>query len=281
MLTVDRLLPIAAEALLPYSDSPRLDAEILLSHVLNLTRTRLRLHGSRTLTAEENTRYQAFIKRRQTREPIAYLVGHKEFWSLSLQISAAVLVPRPETELLVETVLAFISERHAHIADLGTGSGAIALALASERASWQLVASDFCPQALAVAAANATRLGLNNVEFRHGSWTEVLREHERFDAIVSNPPYLAADDPHLQATEISHEPRTALVADQQGLADYHTLCTHARAFLKPRGLLILEHGAEQAAAVQAILQKAGFSGVQTIDDLAALPRVSYGYHREG
>jgi len=280
MQTVEAALLTASETLKATSESPRLDAEILLSHVLDLTRTQLRLHPTRLLTDVQNSLYQTFIHRRQTREPIAYLVEKKEFWSLSLRTTAAVLVPRPETELLVETVLSLITTLDARIADLGTGSGAIALALASEKSTWQLIATDICLAALTIATHNAIHLGLENVEFRQGSWTDVFSKNERFDAIVSNPPYLAIDDPHLKDTEISHEPRHALVADKQGLADYHTLALTARDFLKPHGLLIVEHGAEQASAVQAILRGMGFKGVQTLNDLAALPRVTYGYNDE-
>ena len=277
MSRITQSLTAASLTLSTTSTSPRLDAELLLSHVLGWSRSQLRSRDDYVLTEAEHGAYQALIIRRVAREPIAYLVGTKEFWSLTLKVTPAVLVPRPETELLVETILHLIKAPHATIADLGTGSGAIALALAPEQLNWHIIASDVSLEALAVATENAQRLKLTSIEFRHGAWTDVFTPQERFDAIISNPPYLAENDPHLLNSEISHEPRTALVADSEGLADYQILSETCKAFLKQGGLLIFEHGREQSLAVQAILQKEGFVRIHTLPDLAGLPRVTYGY----
>ncbi len=275
MLTA--ILQRATLALTPTSDSPRLDAEVLLSHALACNRSQLRLKT--TLTDTQLSLFQALVTRRQQRIPIAYLIGQKEFWSLMLMITPAVLVPRPETELLVETVLHLISHKEAHIADLGTGSGAIALALVSERLNWRVTATDLSQAALDIAIQNATHLQLHHLTFKLGSWTDAFAPNDRFDAIVSNPPYLAMDDPYLVNTDISHEPVSALVADNQGLAAYQTITTHAINFLKPGGYLCFEHGATQAACVRAILQHHAFVTITTLKDLAGLDRVTYGHIR--
>lgn len=276
MLTVDAWLKQATQALQASSSSAKLDSDLLLSHVLNCRRSQLWLRAEQSLTEDQQTQAQALLQRRLLREPIAYILGHKEFWSLTLAVNPAVLIPRPETEHLVETALRLIPNPQASLLDLGTGSGAIALACAQERPRWRIVAGDISPAALAVAQRNAQALKLHNIDFRQGSWLEVAQAGECFDAIVSNPPYLAEDDTHLVASEISHEPRLALVADHHGLAAYQTIVAQASDFLKVGGYLMFEHGAEQAQAIQQLLEQAGFHAITTSPDLSGLERITYG-----
>lgn len=273
-MTIASALSKANQRLQATSCSARLDAELLLAFVLGYSRSQLTLYEAQALTEAQQQAFQRLIDRRLGLEPIAYLLERQEFWSLNLAVSPAVLVPRPETEHLVEAALRLIPQPQARVADLGTGSGAIALSLASERPQWQIVASDISLEALKVAQHNAKALHLNHVEFRNGSWTGVFHVGERFDAIVSNPPYLSFDDPHLPA--LKHEPRCALVAEHQGLAAYQAILEKSPDFLKPGGYVILEHGGEQADAVQRLLRAQHFEEIHTIHDLAGWPRVSIG-----
>ncbi|HUA89747.1 MAG TPA: peptide chain release factor N(5)-glutamine methyltransferase [Steroidobacteraceae bacterium] len=249
-----------------------LDAQLLLAHVMGATRAQLLAHPERALTAQQQSRFAALLERRRAGEPLAYLTGTREFWSLPLRVNPDVLVPRPETELLVERALALGADARARVADLGTGSGAIALALARERPRWQVVATDLSAPALAVARGNATALGLA-VEFREGDWYAPLAG-ELFDLIVSNPPYVAAGDPALSA--LAHEPRQALTPGVDGLASLRTLAHGAAAHLRAGGWLLLEHGAAQGAAVRAELVLAGMRHVRSHPDLAGHERVTEG-----
>lgn len=253
--------------------SADLDAQLLLAYVLDVPRARLRSHPESAPGTEAAGRYRALLERRADGEPLAYLTGEKDFWTLRLKVTPAVLVPRPETELLVERCLALWPAGHARVADLGTGSGAIALALASERPAWQVLASDVSPQALATARVNAAALGLNQIEFRLGSWFEPLRG-ERFDLLVSNPPYIAADDPHL--TQLTHEPRLALTPGSDALACLRAIIHGAGAHLTRGGWLLLEHGATQATQVRHELVLAGMRHVRSHRDLAGLERMTEG-----
>jgi release factor glutamine methyltransferase len=257
--------------------SAQLDAEVLLAHALGLPRATLRSHPEAPAATAGAHIYQQLIERRAAGEPLAYLTGWREFWSLQLAVSAHVLVPRPETELLVERALALHAQPTARIADLGTGSGAVALALASERPAWRIIATDISAPALAIARANAHRLGLSGVEFRAGSWFEPLGE-ERFDLIVSNPPYVAADDAALTDPALAHEPPIALVAGQDGLASLRALARGAPGYLKAAGWLLLEHGAAQGAQVRHELVLAGFAHVRSHRDLAGHERMTEGQH---
>ena len=249
------------------------DCAHLLALALAVPRSWLLTHGGRALDAAAMQRFEALLARRIAGEPMAYLRGTQGFWTLELEVTPDVLVPRPETELLVELALARMGERGA-LVDLGTGSGAIALALKSERPGWRIAATDRSATALAVAAGNATRLGLD-VEFLHGDWFVPLAGR-RFDVIVSNPPYVAPDDPCLAGDGLRCEPRTALAAADAGLADLAAIAAGAAAHLAPGGWLLLEHGADQGEAVRALLTAAGFSNVETQADLAGHPRVSLG-----
>jgi release factor glutamine methyltransferase len=263
-----------ATSALSGGDSPRLDAELLLCELLGCNRAGLLIREDDTLSADTALRYAALIERRQLGEPVAYLTGRREFWSLDLQVSPAVLIPRPDTELLVEWALERLRGLSApRIADLGTGSGAIALALASERPDAQVFAVDASADALSQASHNARLLGLERVEFRLGDWFAPLA-NERFDLIVSNPPYVAEQDPHLDA--LRFEPRRALTAGADGLADLRRIAAAAPSHLKSGASLLLEHGADQGEAVRALLRQHGYGNVETRRDLNGLERATLG-----
>lgn len=263
---------LAALPSLP-SDTPRLDAELLLAHVLDVSRSYLHAWPERELTLEQQSLFHALLQRRQGGEPIAYLLGAKEFWSLPLSVSPATLIPRPETELIVETCLDKLSSREATVVDLGTGSGAIALALASARPGWHVHAVDNGADALAVAKANAVKLELA-VQFYQGDWLAALPEALQFDAIVTNPPYVEADSPYLLQGDVRFEPRQALVSADNGLADIEHIIQGAPAKLRPNGWIIIEHGCEQGRAVCALLDQHGLQNATVLQDLAGLDRVS-------
>jgi release factor glutamine methyltransferase len=249
----------------------RLDAEVLLAALTRMGRAQLIAFGERPVDPLTTALYEAAIVRRIAGEPLAYITGIREFWSLPLVVSADVLIPRPETELLVERCLALLSGAPHQVADLGTGSGAIALALARERPAWRIVATDASAAALEVAAINRQRLQLDHVELRAGHWCEALPE-SRFDAILSNPPYICADDAALAA--LGHEPRAALVADAQGFADLLEIAGSAGRHLKPGGALLLEHGSTQAPRLREALVAMGFVRVASLRDLAGHERVT-------
>jgi release factor glutamine methyltransferase len=269
--------------LLSHISVARLEAEVLLAHVLQVPRSALSAHPEQRIDAATAARYQALLGRRAAGEPVAYILGEREFWSLPLTVSPAVLIPRPETELVVERTLALLEPAHgvsaahgahaAHrrVADLGTGSGAVALALASERPGWQVLATDLSAAALRVARGNAERLGLQRVEFIAGDWLAPLAGR-RFHAIVSNPPYVAADDAAM--TTLRHEPAAALTPGPTGLEALRHLIASAAAHLEPHAWLVLEHGAQQAAPVAAALVAAGYARVRCHRDLAGHERVT-------
>ncbi|HAD38526.1 MAG TPA: peptide chain release factor N(5)-glutamine methyltransferase, partial [Plesiomonas shigelloides] len=216
-------------------------------------------------------------------EPVAYVIGEREFWSLPLRVSPATLIPRPDTERLVEEALNRLPATRTQILDLGTGTGAIALALASERPDCQIIGIDVQPDAAALAASNAERLGINNARFLTGSWFEPLRAlvpAPRFALIASNPPYIDAKDPHLTQGDVRFEPRSALVADEQGLADIRVIAAQSREFLLPGGWLLVEHGWQQATAVQAIFHAAGYQQVETVQDYGGNDRVTLGCYAD-
>ena len=255
--------------------TPGLDAELLLAHALDAGRARLRSHPEEVPAADIAARFSALIERRAAGEPVAYILGRKGFWTLELTVSPAVLVPRPETELLVERALALFPDGEAKAADLGTGSGAIALALASARPRWQIVATDISVEALDVARANAAALGLARVEMVQGDWLTCVPAR-RFHLLVSNPPYVAAHDPALGQPELMREPRLALVAPEDGLAALRRIIAGAPDHLEPGGWLLLEHGDTQAAAVAGALVARGFAQVRSHRDLAGRERMTEG-----
>jgi release factor glutamine methyltransferase len=257
------------------ADGAALDAELLLAQVLGRTRAQLLALSGTALDAAQQAEYGALLARRATGEPLAYLRGQREFWSLPLAVTPAVLVPRPETEGLVEAALALPLPPDAAVADLGTGSGAIALALATERPDWQVTATDRSAAALAVARANARALGLAHVRFLEGDWLAPLAG-QRFHLIASNPPYVDEHDPVLAQPPLRFEPHSALASGAAGMADIHIIATTALGCLEPGGWLLLEHGSGQGEAVGAMLVARGYTHVRCHSDLAGLPRVTQG-----
>ncbi|MGK0673686.1 MAG: peptide chain release factor N(5)-glutamine methyltransferase [Halothiobacillaceae bacterium] len=256
-------------------DSPRADAEILLAHVLHRPRSYLLAWPERGLLPGQWTAFQALVERRARGEPVAYLTGSREFFGLDLAVSNAVLIPRPETELLVEAVLERMPAGPCAVADLGTGSGAIALAIAKMRPNAWVVAVDASPQALAVARVNVERLGLWNVELRAGEWCQGLADG-RFDMIVSNPPYIREDDPHLAQGDVRFEPIMALASGADGLDAIRAILACAPVHLSPGGWLLFEHGFDQADAVAELMRKAGFVDVESLRDMLGHGRVTLG-----
>jgi len=258
------------------SDSPRLDAELLLEHVTGLTRTQFLVSPERQVPPAAGWSFQQLVKRRMQGEPIAYIRGHQEFWSLLFEVSPAVLIPRPETELVVERLLAHVPvDTQQHILDLGTGSGAIALSLATERPRARVTAVDQSQDALVIATRNAARLQIPNISLVHSNWYSALGD-TRFDAIASNPPYIASDDPHLHPQVRRHEPAIALFSGSSGHDALRTIIEGAPQHLTASGWLVLEHGWRQSAYVRDLLVHAGFTHVRSHADLAGHERVTEG-----
>jgi release factor glutamine methyltransferase len=266
----------AAHELDPVSDSPRLDAELLMTQALDVGRAYLIAHPEDTLDASAMVRFDALLRRRLGGEPMAYISGSREFWSMSLMVSPATLIPRPETELLVQQALLLMArDERQQVLDIGTGSGAVALALAKERPESRVTATDISEDALAVARENARQNDIFNVSFLAGRWFEPVRGRT-FDLVVSNPPYICDDDPALE--KLVHEPRAALVAGPDGLDAIRALAGGGGQVLRTGGTLLLEHGSEQQQAVADVLRKHGWSDVRCCNDLAGLPRVTTAVH---
>lgn len=263
------------EALIARAAIARRDAEILLAAAWKLSRGELLARAGEPVPDDVAARFMLLSARRAEGEPVAYLLGRREFWSLEFDVGPAVLVPRPETELLVERVLAQLPAAEASVADLGTGSGAIAIALAHERPGWRVLASDLSADALNVARRNGARLVADRVEWRSGDWYQALGT-QRFDALVSNPPYIAAVDPVLSGDGLRHEPRAALTPGGDGFGALATLINGAPGHLLPGGWLFLEHGATQGAALREALVARGFTHVTSHRDLAGRERVTEG-----
>ncbi|MEH8197023.1 peptide chain release factor N(5)-glutamine methyltransferase [Aeromonas allosaccharophila] len=261
-------------------ESPRADADVLLCHLLDCRRSYLMTWPERELDAAQQATLQEWLARRLNGEPIAHLVGEREFWSLPLKVSPATLIPRPDTEVLVEQALTRIPQGPCAVLDLGTGTGAIALALKSERPEVDVWAVDRMADAAALARENSAALGLP-IEVRDGSWFEPLGEPDRdktprFAVIVSNPPYIDGADPHLEQGDVRFEPRSALVADDAGLADIRHIVAHAPAYLLTDGWLLLEHGWDQGEAVRQLLRDGGYREVATVRDYGDNDRVTLG-----
>jgi len=272
--TLDTLLTAATRRLEHAGEHPRLDAELLLCHALGRERSYLRAHPELQPEAAQARAFETLVEARARGEPIAYLTSKREFWSLPLSVSPATLIPRPETERLVELALERIPrDLQLRVLDLGTGSGAIALAIAKERPLSRVSATDKSTAALEVAMGNAKSLGISNVEFIQGDWFAPLLS-QRFYLIVSNPPYVRQGDPHLGEGDLRFEPQTALVAGPGGLEDLQHLIREAPAHLEPGGSLLLEHGLDQAAEVRELLRANGFQQVETWRDLSGHERVS-------
>lgn len=273
--TISDALHTATLLLERASASARLDAELLLEYVTGLSRTDFRAAPERDLPAAAGWSFQQLIRRRLQGEPVAYIRGHQEFWSLLLEVTPAVLIPRPETELVVERTLALLRPDATVMADLGTGSGAIALAVASERPSLEVTAVDVSGEALEIAKRNAARLQLGNVRFERGSWFAPLAGR-RFEVIAANPPYVARGDKDLAQDVGRFEPEVALIAGVTGLEAIEQIVAQAGAYLQPGGWLILEHGWTQAVAVRERLVRSGFAHVRSHADLAGHERVTEG-----
>lgn len=260
---------------LPDSPSARLDAELLLAFCLGKSRGYLRTWPEKKLSDEQQAQFAQLMARRKQGEPVAYLLGQQGFWSLDLEVAPHTLIPRPDTELLVETALALLPATPLKALDLGTGTGAIALALACERPGWHLTGVDRIEEAVALAARNAQRLGMVNARFLRSSWFTALAG-ERYQLIVSNPPYIASDDQHLAQGDVRFEPLSALVAGADGLDDIRLIIAQAPDYLEAQGWLMLEHGFDQAAAVRDLLRQGGFTAVESRRDLAGHERISLG-----
>lgn len=272
-MNIKEALALAIEAITPASPSAEIDAIYLLTHVLKTNTAWLFLHHDEMLTDAQQQGFFELTKKRSQGLPIAYLTKTRGFWALDLMVNEQVLIPRPETELLVELALKILPEDQVcHIADLGTGSGAIALSLAHERPNWQIDAVDLSKEALNIATLNAQNLQLNNIHFYHGSWCQAL-PHQNYDAIISNPPYLSQNDPHLQQGDLRFEPKMALASGITGLEAYELIIKQAKNYLKPKGLLMLEHGFEQRAALSYLLEQANYQNLQVFDDYQNHPRV--------
>jgi len=276
MTTVRDLLRQARAQLDGRTDTPAIDAEVLLAHALRRGRSWLYAWPEHQPDSAQRADFEQLVAERIRGRPVAHLSGEREFWSLRLQVTADTLIPRPETELLVETALRLPLPKDAEVLDLGTGSGAIALALASEQRAWRVNAVELSAAAIAVAEANRNRLGIGNLNIHRGDWFDALPTARRFHLIVANPPYVASVDPHLQRGDVRFEPPQALVAGKDGLDAIRRIIARAPVHLRHDGRLWLEHGHDQAEAVAGLMHDRGFAEITTRHDLAGHARISGG-----
>jgi release factor glutamine methyltransferase len=273
MSTVSEALDWATEQL-SESDDARLDSQVLLAYALNVSRTWLFTWPDKALDGATLTAFNALIEERKSGTPIAYITGYRDFWSLRLKVTPDTLIPRADTELLVGTALTLKNvEKPCDVIDLGTGTGAIALSLANECPSWRITATDINPKTLAVAKENAQTLELA-VSFKESAWFDAI--NDRYDLVISNPPYIESDDPHLQQGDLRFEPAGALASGQDGLDDIRRLVQQALKHLKKDGYLLLEHGYEQAEAVRSLMAKAGYIDIETHQDIEDRDRITLG-----
>lgn len=273
-ISIRQALQSTQSQLASVTDTPLLEAELLLAAVLQKPRSHLRAWPEQVLSSLEARLLMAYVERRLQHEPLAYILGHKEFWSLDFQVTPDTLIPRPETELLIELVLKLLPANAAlQLADLGTGSGAIALTLAHERPNWHLFATDISAKTLQIASNNAHQLAIKNVSFHQGNWCTALPPL-RLDAIVSNPPYIAETEWADYAAQLEFEPRHALVAGKDGLDAIKEISQTAGSYLKPGGYLLIEHGFSQAERVRDLLDASGYKNIDSVRDLAGLERVT-------
>ncbi len=275
--SIKQTLHQATQGLKPCSDTARLDAEVLLAHVLQKDRSYFYTWPEEAVAESTLQRFFELVDRRAEGEPVAYLTGWQEFWSLKLKVTADTLIPRPETEILVQEAIGLLREDASYeIVDLGTGSGAIALAIAVERPRCHVLGIDQSNPALQVAADNALRLKITNATFRQGDWLTGFAEAS-IDMIIANPPYVAEFDPHMSEGDVRFEPRSALLAGPEGLDDYKKILPEARRCLKQGGCLLLEHGYDQQDRLLDLMQRNGFKDARGIKDYAGRPRVVIGH----
>jgi release factor glutamine methyltransferase len=278
-MRMDELLKGAYERLSSVSDTAQLDAQLLLAHVLTVSTSYFYTWPEKMVGSGDITRFNDLLARREQGEPVAYLLGYQAFWSLDLEVSPCTLIPRADTERLVEVALSVVDISRANrILDLGTGTGAIALSLASELPQSTVIGVDLIEEAVALAKRNAVRNRLTNVAFLQSSWFEALEDAEPFDLIVSNPPYIDPDDKHLSLGDVRFEPKSALVAEKQGMADIEHIIQRAPNYMAPNAYLVFEHGYDQAAAVRACLKKANFVAIESFQDLGGNDRVTIGQY---
>lgn len=271
------LLDDATKTLYDNSESPRIDAEVLMQHVIERPLAWLIAHGETIASTDHTNAFYDLVKLRHAGHPIAYLTGHKNFWNLSLKVDSHVLIPRPDTETLVEKALERLpKDSDLDVLDLGTGSGAIALSIAKERPNAKVLAVDSQTAALAIARENALSNDVNNALFLHSDWYSTLPQNQNFDLIVSNPPYVDSDDPHLQKGDLRFEPTVALTAQDKGLADLNIIIQTAPLFLKPRGWLLVEHGYNQAEDIANLFNQNDFCDIDCATDINDLPRCTMG-----
>jgi release factor glutamine methyltransferase len=276
MQDIQSALTEASRILAESSDSPELDAEILLCLILEKNRSYLRSWPKKQLHAQQRLQYKTLLKQRQQGTPIAYITGQREFWSREFKVSPDVLIPRPDTELLIELSLPLISkDKSCKLIDLGTGSGAIAVTLATERPYAQVIATDSSEAALKIAKQNADHYHCRNLRLVHSFWFEQIADTD-FDLVVSNPPYIASNDLHLQQGDLRFEPQSALVSEDNGLKDISLIAESACKHLKEGGFLLIEHGYNQQPQVQAIFESFDYANIQTHTDLGGNPRVTIG-----
>ncbi|NLQ19022.1 peptide chain release factor N(5)-glutamine methyltransferase [Marinomonas sp. M1K-6] len=279
-MRMDELLKGAYERLSSISDTAQLDAQLLLAHVLAVSTAYFYTWPEKEVGATDMERFNSLLARRERGEPVAYLLGHQAFWSLDLDVAPCTLIPRADTERLVEVALSVLDRNRAsRILDLGTGTGAIALALASELPKSTVVGVDLVDDAVALAKRNALRHQLGNASFVQSSWFAALAGCEPFDLIVSNPPYIDPDDEHLSLGDVRFEPKSALVAENHGMADIEHIICLAPNYMAPNAYLMFEHGYDQAAAVRASLSEAGFVAVESFQDFGGNDRVTIGQYR--
>jgi release factor glutamine methyltransferase len=277
MITYKGLVNDATQQIYSQSETPRIDAEVLIQHVTGKSMAWFIAFGDTPANAEHIKLFYELVSRRGHGEPIAYLTGVRDFWTLTLKVDKNVLIPRPDTEALVDSALEnLVVGQTLDVLDLGTGSGAIALSIAKERSMANVIATDLHEGALTVAKSNAVDNNISNVEFRQGGWFSPIDEKEKFDLIASNPPYVEPGDVHLSQGDLRFEPMTALVANDNGLADLHNIIENAPHFLKDGATLIVEHGYNQAEQVSKAFAKNGFERIELIKDINNLPRCTRG-----
>jgi len=275
--TIRQLLQQATEQLTPVSKTARLDAEVLLAHILKKERVYFLTWPEKPVDPSTQQHYMSLLKRRTQGEPVAYIIGSREFWTLHLSVNTDTLIPRPETEILVQESLHLLREDTPYdIVDLGSGSGAIALAIASERPLCHIVGVDQSTQAVQLATENARQLALDNVTFQQGDWLAGFADHS-VDMIVSNPPYVAAGDPHMSEGDVRFEPTSALLAGPEGLDAYIKILPEAQRCLRPKSWLLMEHGYDQQDRLGELMAQSGFRDIHGIKDFSGQPRVIMGH----